>query len=151
MAQIVAIFQALLPILLRAVPTFLIFIALHWYLKLVLLQPLERVLEERRRRTTGAVEASQAAVAQAAVKMAEYERSLYEARAAIYAEQEANRRQLVADQADALLQAKAEAAKLVAAACAGIRAEAESARTELDAQSNLLAGRLADVVLAGRN
>lgn len=151
MAQILEIFGTLQGILLRALPTFLIFIALHWYLKLVLLKPLERVIAERRARTAGAVEQSQNLLDQANQKMADYERSLYEARAAIFAEQESARRALAAEQAEALEAAKTRTAAQVAAAIKEIAAEADSARAELAAQSDALATRMADLVLVGRN
>ena len=107
-------------------PRILLVIALHWYLKKVLIQPMERVLAERRKRTEGAVEAAESAVAQAAGKMAAYEKALAEARAGIYAGQEENRRRLGAEQAAAVEAARSKAAALLAEARAEIAAEAET-------------------------
>jgi F-type H+-transporting ATPase subunit b len=148
MAQIVT---ALKDILVHALPTFFLFIALHWYLKKVLFQPMARVLAERRARTAGALEGAEAAVAAAAAKLASYEQALYQARAEIYAEQERARRQLAAEQTAALEQAKAKTAAAVAEARAGIAAEAEAARSAMAAESEQLAEQIARAVLAGRN
>ncbi len=151
MAQIIAIFSALQPILVRAIPTFLLVIALHWYLKKVLVQPMERVLAERRKRTEGAVAASEAALADVNAKMTAYEKALYEARAGVYADQEQNRRNLVADQSAAIEAAKQKVAAQVAAATAEIAAQAKAARAELAGESERLADQIAAAVLAGRN
>jgi len=148
MAQI---FSTLQDILVRALPTFFLVIALHWYLKKVLIQPMERVLAERRKRTEGAVAASEAALAQAAVKAAAYEKALYEARAGVYADQEQNRRNLIADQAAAIEESKKKMAAQVAAATAGITAEAEAARVSLAGESERLAEQITYAVLAGKN
>ncbi len=75
------IFSALPGILLRALPTFFLILVLHWYFKKVLVQPMERVLEERRQKTAGSVESSEQSLAHAAAKMRQYEQSLTEARA----------------------------------------------------------------------
>jgi F-type H+-transporting ATPase subunit b len=151
MAQLLSIFSALPPILIRALPTFLLVIALHWYLKKVLIQPIQRVLAEREKRTDGAVAASEAALADVNAKLVAYEKALYEARAGVYAEQEQNRRNLQADQAAAIEEAKKKMAAQVAAASAQIAAEAAAARASLAGESERLADQITAAVLAGRN
>jgi F0F1-type ATP synthase membrane subunit b/b' len=151
MAQILSIFGTLKEILIRALPTFLLVIALHWYLKKVLIQPMERVLAERRKRTEGAVAASEATLAEVKAKMTAYEKALYEARAGVYADQEQNRRSLLADQAASIEEAKQKMASQVAAACAEIAAEAQAARALLAGESERLADQITATVLAGRN
>ena len=151
MAQILSILSALQPIIVRALPTFFLFIALHWYLKKVLVQPMERVLAERKKRTEGAVAAAEAALADVASKLAAYEKALYEARAAVYADQEQNRRTVLADQAAAIVAAKKHMAAQVAAACAEIAAEAQAARASLAGESERLADQITATVLAGSN
>lgn len=147
MEQILDFLKGLAP---RALPTFLLVILLHWYLKKVLFQPMERVMEERRRRTAGSVEASEAAVAQAREKMEAYEKSLGDARAEIYRQQEESRRKLGEQQAAAVEAARSEAAVRVAAAKAEIAAEAERASAGLAAEADRLADQIASAVLAGR-
>jgi F0F1-type ATP synthase membrane subunit b/b' len=148
MEQIVRTLQ---DILVRAIPTLILVIALHWYLKKVLIEPMQRVLAERRKRTEGAVEAAESAVAQAAEKMAAYEKALAEARAGIYAGQEENRKRLGTEQAAAVEAARGKAAAQVAAARVEIAAEAEAARAGLAAESDRLAEQIAQAVLAGKN
>lgn len=145
------IFSTLQEILVRALPTFFLIIALHWYLKKVLVQPMERVLAERKKRTEGAVAASEAALADVGAKVAAYEKALYEARASVYAEQDQNRRNLLADQAAAIEEAKKKMAAQVAVACAEITAEAQAARTSLSGESERLADQITAAVLSGKN
>jgi F-type H+-transporting ATPase subunit b len=148
MAQI---FSTLQDILVRALPTFFLVIALHWYLKKVLIQPMERVLAERKKRSEGAVAAAEAALADVNAKMVAYEKALYQARAGVYAEQEQNRRNLLADQAAAIEKAKQQMAAQVATAITGIAAEAQAARALLAGESERLADQITATVLAGRN
>jgi F0F1-type ATP synthase membrane subunit b/b' len=155
MAQLISILaqiaDSLKPILIRAIPTFLLVIALHWYLKKVIVQPIERVLAERKKRTEGAVAASEAALVDVNAKLVAYEKALYEARAGVYAEQEQNRRNLQADQAAAVEAAKQKMAAQVAAASAQIAEEAATARASLAGESERLADQITAAVLTGRN
>ncbi|MBI5084110.1 MAG: hypothetical protein HZB13_05875 [Acidobacteria bacterium] len=143
------IFNALPGIIVRALPTFFLVILLHWYLKKVLFQPMERVLAERRRRTQGAVEASEAAIAQVNQKLADYENRLAEARAAIYHQQEASHKKLLDRQAALIAEARNTNAEAVAQARAVIAAEADAAKTSLESQAGLLAGQITDAIFAG--
>lgn len=138
-------------IIVRAVPAFIVFLLLHLYLKKVLFQPLERVLEQRRSKTEGAVAASEALVRAAADKLAGYEHALSEARAGIYREQEAARRRIAAEHAESVERARAEFGAQVATARAGIVEETEQARLALAAEADGLAEQIAAAVLAGRN
>lgn len=147
MEQILDFLKGLAP---RALPTFFLVILLHWYLKKVLFQPMERVLEERRRKTEGSVESSEASVAQARQKLEAYERSLADARAEIYRQQEEGRQKLGEQQAATVEAARAESAARVAAAKAEIAAEAEKASAGLAAEADRLADQIAGAVLAGR-
>jgi F-type H+-transporting ATPase subunit b len=144
------LWNQLVPILQRAVPTFLLVWLLYFYLKKVLFEPLDRVLEERRKRTLGAVEASEATLQQVEDKAAEYERLLNEARAGIYREQEEHRGRLAAGQAQAVEAARQKAAAAVAEARAAIGAEAAQAQAGLAAEAERLAEQIATAVLAGR-
>jgi len=148
MAQIISTLQ---DILVRALPTFFLVIVLHWYLKKVLIQPMERVLAERKKRTEGAVAASEASLAEVAAKMAAYEKALYDARAGVYAEQEQSRRKLLADQTTAIDEAKKKMAAAVASATAQIATEAQAARAALAGESERLADQITAAVLLGNN
>jgi F-type H+-transporting ATPase subunit b len=144
------IFISLREILVLALPAFFLVLILHIYLKRVLFLPMERVLEERRRRTEGALAGSEDAIRAAEQKMRLYEAKLAEARAAIYQDNEAARKQLAEQQASAIAEARAATGAQVAEARAAIAEEAAAARTSLSAEADQLAARIANTILAGR-
>ena len=80
--------QALGGILLKAIPTVIFLIILHFYLKAVLFGPLDRILHKRRELTEGARKTAEDSLAAATRKADEYEAKLREARAAGYKKQE---------------------------------------------------------------
>lgn len=151
MEQLLQLFKQVGDIIVRALPAFIIFILLHLYLKKVLFQPLEKVLEERRKKTQGAVDASEAIIRQAAGKMDEYEHALNQARADIYKEQEATRKEFASQQAEAVAKARAEMGGKVAEARSAIEAESAAAKASLAEEADRLAEKIATAVLAGRN
>ena len=67
-----AILRDLSGILLRAVPTFLLVIFLHFYLKSVFFGPMQQVLRKRYEATEGARKLADESLARAAQKTAEY-------------------------------------------------------------------------------
>ncbi len=143
------IFITLQGIIVRALPTFFIVILLHWYLKKVLFQPMDRVLEERRQKTLGAVKQSEDALTGVQAKLAEYEKALGDARAKIFHEQELNHKKLADQQAASLASAKESASARVAAAKAELAAEMNSAKASLQAESDRLADAIASAAVAG--
>src|SRR5215472_7317392 len=92
-------FEALGGILLKAIPTVLILLFLHFYLKSMLFAPLRKVLQQREELTAGARKAAEASLANAERKAQEYEDKLNEARAEVYKQQEETRKQWLQDQA----------------------------------------------------
>src|SRR5580704_1601836 len=86
--------RALGQILLKAVPTFLLVVFLHFYLKKMFFQPLERVLRQRFEATEGARKLADQALERAASRTAEYEAALRAARSEIYQAQEEFYKQL---------------------------------------------------------
>lgn len=80
--------QALGRLLLRAVPTFLFIVFLHFYLKSMFFKPLERVRQKRYDATEGARERARENMERAAARTAEYEAALRMAKAAVYQSQE---------------------------------------------------------------
>ncbi|MCX7602573.1 MAG: ATP synthase F0 subunit B [Bryobacteraceae bacterium] len=131
-------------------PTFFLVIVLHWFLKKVLFEPLDRVMEERRRRTDGVLESCEAAMERAQARLREYENALRQAQAEIFDQQEAERKQMAARQAALLDEARQRARERVEAARAEIAAETVQAREALRAQAAALADSIARMVLAGR-
>ena len=86
-------------ILLRAVPTFILVVLLHLYLKFIFFKPLERVLRQRYDATEGARKLAEESIARASQKAADYEAALRAARAETYKEMEQLRRKLQDDPA----------------------------------------------------
>lgn len=144
------ILHALQGILVRALPTFFAVILLHWFLKKVLFQPLERVLDERRRRTQGVLESCEAAMERARARLREYEDILRQAQAGIFDQQEAERKRLAAARSAALAEARLRARERVEAARAEIEAEAAQAREALRKEAAGLAEAITQAVLGGR-
>src|ERR1700685_1685536 len=78
-------------LLLGSVPTVILLALLYALYTAIVHKPLQRVLEERRSKTEGAVEKSRADIAAAEARTAEYEQKLREARAAVFRAQETRR------------------------------------------------------------
>ena len=101
---------------LQAVPTVLIVLAFFLILRSVFFKPLLRVMAERDARTVGARKAAESARAAAAEKTKQHQDALKEARARVYAEQEAERKKLLEERAANLKDARAKASAQVAEA-----------------------------------
>src|ERR1700691_1437351 len=102
--------RALGEILLKAVPTFLLVVFLHFYLKKMFFQPMERVLRERFEATEGARKLAEQALARAAARTAEYEAAIRAARSEIYQGQEQFYKQLQESQSAQIAAARQSAA-----------------------------------------
>src|SRR6058998_691873 len=115
-------------ILLRAVPTFIIVVLLHFYLKFIFFKPLRQVLRQRYEATEGARKLAEESLAKASEKAAEYEAALRAARADTYKELEQLRRQLQDERAASVQQARQGAEAAVAKAKAALALEVEDLR-----------------------
>src|SRR5258708_11528424 len=89
---------------LQAVPTVLTVLAFYLILRSLFFRPLLQIMAERESRTVGAQKAAEAAQAAAAEKVKQYQHALMQARARVYADQDAARRKLL-DERAALLKA----------------------------------------------
>ena len=136
-------------ILFRAIPTIIILVLLHNFLKAVLFGPMEKMLKQRGEMTDGARKAAETSLANAERKTADYEAKLREAKGAVYKEQEETRKNWLADQAAQVARAKADAQTRVAAAKTAIDTEASAARTELAQTTQTLADQIASSLLTG--
>jgi len=143
-------FRQLGGILLRAVPTFIIVVLLHFYLKFIFFKPLQQVLKRRYEATEGARKLAAASLARASEKAAEYEAAVRAARAETYKELELLRRQLQDDRAVASRQARASAEAAVSQAKATLASEVADLKKKLEAESDALADQIADKILRGR-
>ncbi|MDE3167858.1 MAG: hypothetical protein KGN36_18805 [Acidobacteriota bacterium] len=139
--------HALGEILLRAVPTFLLILVLHFYLKGMFFKPLEKVLHARYEATEGARKAAQDSLARAGTRANDYEKELFAAKSAIYQAQEKAFKEMQERQAAAITEARAAADGQVKEAQAALAAEAEAARRNLAAESDALAERIAGAIL----
>ena len=142
-----AMLHALGGILLRAVPTFLLIILLHLYLKSIFFKPLEKVLHARSEATEGACRLAEQSLAQAVAKTEQYEKALYAAKTEMYQAQEKAFKDLQERYAVAIAEARASADASVKQAKALLAADVEDAKRKLAADSDALATRIADSIL----
>lgn len=141
---------ALGALILQSVPTFLLIIALYFYLKKVYFDPMARTLRERYDATEGARSMAEASFARAAELTSQYEAALRSARAEIYREQEEYRQQLRREQEKAVQDARSSGAAMVKEASERLNIELQSAKLSLEAKTDSLAERIADAILRRR-
>jgi F-type H+-transporting ATPase subunit b len=106
-----------------------------------------KVMAERDARTLGAQKSAEAAQTAAAEKIRQYEEALKQARAKVYAEQEAARKKLMEERAAFLKEARAQAAAEVNAGKQDIEKEFAAAKKELQATAAQLSVEIARRVL----
>ncbi|HEY1218580.1 MAG: ATP synthase F0 subunit B [Bryobacteraceae bacterium] len=143
-------FHDLGQLLLHALPTFLLVVALNFYLKYMFFKPLEKVLQQRYEATEGARKLAAEALERAAAKTAQYEAALRAARSEVYQAQERAHRQLADRQGAELLAARRRAEQLVREAQRQLAQDAETLQRELVRGSDALADQIADSILRGR-
>jgi len=142
-----ATLHALSGILLRAIPTFLLVVLLHFYLKYMFFKPLDKVLKARHEATEGARQRAAESLQRAAANTAEYEAALRAARAEVYQSQEQLHKRLQEEQAAQVQAARAEAEATVRQAKEQLAAEVAHAKSDLEAQADALASQIADTIL----
>jgi len=143
-------FHDLGQLLLHALPTFLLVVALNFYLKYMFFKPLEKVLQQRYEASEGARKLAAEALERAAAKTAQYEAALRAARSEVYQAQERAHRQLADRQGAELLAARRRAEQLVREAQRQLAQDAETLQRELVRGSDALADQIADSILRGR-
>jgi F-type H+-transporting ATPase subunit b len=142
-----AMLHALGGILLRAVPTFLLVVLLHFYLKSMFFKPLQKVLDQRYEATEGARKLAETRQKEASDKAARYEAAVRAAKAEIYQAQDKLHKQLQEREAEAVLAARRSADAAVNSAKALLAQDVEAARATLAGDSDALAGRIAESIL----
>jgi len=142
--------QALGGILLKAIPTVILLLILHAYLRAMLFRPIAKMLKQREELTEGARKAADQSLAAAEAKAAEYEAKLRDARSAVYREQEETRKRWLEDQTAQIEQARSSADTAVRKAKDELKAEAAKARDMLAQTSSALANQIAESLLTGR-
>jgi len=139
--------QALTGILLKAVPTIILLLIVHFYLKAMFFRPLQKVLAERRAATEGARESADAMVKTAAEKAAALEAKLRQAHEAIYQEQEEARRKLLSEQSARVEEAKRQSRELIHQGKLELEAETAAAKRQLAATVDALAEQITSSLL----
>jgi F-type H+-transporting ATPase subunit b len=132
---------------LGALPTVLIILIFYFILKAIFFKPLLAVMAEREARTIGAQKAAEAAQASAAGKVKQYQDALKDARARVYAEQEAARKQVLDERAALVQESRKKAGQEVAAAKSRIESELAAARRDVEATVGVLSTEIAKRVL----
>jgi F-type H+-transporting ATPase subunit b len=141
--------RALGGILLKAVPTFVLVALLHFYLKKMFFQPMEKVLHRRYEATEGARKLADQSLARAAARTAEYEAAIREARSKVYQAQEQLYKKLQETEATQLMVARERAESAVRQAKAQLAGDVEDAKAALGRDSGTLADQIAESILRG--
>ncbi len=139
--------QALVGILEKSIPTVVLLIILHFYLKAMLFKPLAKTLKERDALTKGARRSAEESLVSAERKTAEYEAKLQAARGEVYREQEEIRKKWLAEQAEQIERGRERSAAAVRNAKFEISREAAAARTSLLETSGMLADQIVGTIL----
>ncbi len=134
-------------LVLGSVPTILLFILLIIAYSLLVERPLDRILAERRARTTGAMDQARAAIAAAEAKTSLFEDRLRSARGDIFADREARLKRWNEERDAALHQVRQRSADRIKDARTGIEASATAARTQIQAVSSDLSAQILNAVL----
>jgi F-type H+-transporting ATPase subunit b len=141
------ILNQLAGLVLGSVPTMALFILLVVAYSLLVRRPLNRVLAERRARTTGAIEQAQGAIAEAEAKTADYEEKLRKAKAELFAAREQRLKQWAAEREQALTAARAATSEKVAAAKVEIEQNVAIARLQIEGMSAELSDKIMKAVM----
>jgi len=134
-------------LVLGSVPTMVLFLLLVVAYGLLVRRPLDRVLAERRARTSGAVEQARGAISAAEAKTAEYEDSLRRARAEILAEREDRLKLWSAERDQVLAAARAATAEKVKAAKGEIEQSVAIAQLQIEGMSAELGEQIVRAVM----
>ena len=140
-------FNALGQLLLQAVPTIVLLVLVHFYLKWMFFRPMAGVLAKRREATEGQRESAEALRAKADEQARSIEEQLRQAREAIYQEQEEERRRWIAGHEAQLDQARREARELIHQSKQQLDAETTEARGKLEPYAGTLADQIASTLL----
>jgi len=142
--------QALGGILLKAIPTIILLIILHFYLKGMLFGPLDRIMQKRRELTEGARKIAEESLAAATRKADEYEAKLRDARAAVYKQQEEIRKRWLEEQVQQVAEARTRSESTVKAEREAIAQDVAAARKSLQDTSATVADQIVATVLGKR-
>ena len=134
-------------LILGSIPTVIFFVLLVVAYGYLVRRPLDRVLAERRARTTGAVEQARGALSAAEAETAVFEDKLRAARREIFEARDAKLKQWAAEREQALERAKAATQEKIAAAKQTLEQSAVTARQQIEGMSGELSAQILKAVL----
>jgi len=134
-------------LVLGSVPTMVFFILLVVAYGILVRRPLDRILAERRARTTGAVEQAREAISAAEAETAVYEDRLRKAKGEIFAAREQRLKQWNAERDEALAQARGATSEKVKSAKAEIERSVAVARQQIEGMSAELSEQIMRAVM----
>ena len=132
-----------------SVPTIILFVLLIMAYNLLVRGPLERILAERRARTTGAVEQARGAISAAEAETTVYEDKLRSAKSAIYTMREERLAAWAQEREQTLGGVRASSAEQIEAARVSLTQSTADARKQIEAISGELSSRILAVLLPG--
>jgi len=134
-------------LVLGSVPTMIFFILLVIAYGMLVRRPLDKVLAERRARTSGAIEQAKGAISAAEAETKVYEDKLRAARAEIFTARDQKLKQWNAERDSALEEVRGATQQRVAAARAEIERTAAAARQQIESLSEALSEQVMRAVL----
>jgi F-type H+-transporting ATPase subunit b len=134
-------------LVLGSVPTMVLFILLVAAYGLLVRRPLDRVLAERRARTSGAIDQARKAIAAAEAETAAYEEKLRNAKVEIFQLRDKKLKQWNAEREAALAQVRQQTQDRVHGARQEIEQSAQEARLQIAGMSEELSSRILEAVL----
>jgi len=134
-------------LVLGSVPTMVLFILLVAAYGLLVRRPLDRVLAERRARTSGAVDQARSAIAAAESETTVYEDKLRAAKAEIFQARDQKLKQWSAEREAALAQVRQHTQERISGARQEIERSAQEARLQIVGLSDELSARVLKAVL----
>ena len=141
------ILRQLVELVLGSVPTMILFIALVVAYGLLVRAPLDKVLAERRARTSGAVEQARNAIAAAETETTQYEDRLRAAKNEIFQAREQKLKKWNAERDAALEQVRQAAQEKIKAARQEVEQSAVTARLQIEGMSSELSAQILKAVL----
>lgn len=132
---------------LGSVPTIVFFLLLVVAYGFLVRRPLDAVLTERRKRTTGAIEQAKAAIGQAENETAMFEEKLRAARTELFNARAARLKQWAAERDVALEQARTETQTKVLAARVALEQSAAAGREQIESMSGELSAQVLKAIL----
>ncbi len=136
-------------LVLGSVPTIVLFILMVAAYGFIVRRPLDRMLAERRARTTGAVEQARGAISAAEAETAVYEDKLRAAKAEIFRAREQKLKQWNAEREAALEEARSATQARIRSARQEIEQGASTARQQIEGLSAELSAQILRAVLPG--